>query len=276
MEAWIRANDMTTNEYPTILSFGRWGASLGLDPASMKAESWINTWDEFESSAAIPTSVWTHVALVYSNKESRLFINGQPAGTKTSPEVQTAAGTDLRIGAADIKDGVYTKFDGCIDEVRLSNRSRSPNWIWADWINVSSNNTLLAYGSVASDNDGDGIEDGWEIASFGNLTAANEFSDWDHDGFSDYSEYIAGTDPNDAQSLLTITAIKPNLATAKLLIVWQSESGQAYNVESTTNISDSIWTPVASEIIGLHPTNTLEITQAKKRFYRIKLKNNLP
>ncbi len=47
------------------------------------------------------------------------------------------------------------------------------------------------------DEDGDGIEDEWEMEFFGDLTTANATSDFDHDGYSDLVEYqhseITGT-----------------------------------------------------------------------------------
>jgi len=274
MEAWIRADNMTANQYPTILSFGRWGASLGLDPASMKEESWINTWDEAESSGTVSTSVWTQVVMVYSDRQRHFYINGQPVGMTSAPEVQTGAGTDLRIGAADVQNGEYTKFNGCIDEVRLSSCPRSSNWVWAAWMNVSSNQALLNYGPIVSDIDGDGIGDGWEMAIFSNLVRATEFSDSDHDGFSDYSEYRAGTDPNDAESFLAITAVRPQKTTGKLRIVWRSEPGQFYRVESTSNLNISSWNMITHEIQSMPPTNVLDITAENRGFYRVKLSSD--
>lgn len=53
--------------------------------------------------------------------------------------------------------------------------------------------------TVFVDTDNDGIDDNWEMYYFGDLTTANEISDYDHDGYSDLQEYlndIAGeTDP---------------------------------------------------------------------------------
>jgi hypothetical protein len=38
--------------------------------------------------------------------------------------------------------------DGVIDEVRLSDAARAPDWLWAEYMNVASNDTLAAYGAV--------------------------------------------------------------------------------------------------------------------------------
>ncbi len=47
------------------------------------------------------------------------------------------------------------------------------------------------------DTDSDGIVDAWEIHYFGNLTTANNTSDFDGDGLRDYAEYLSDTDPGD-------------------------------------------------------------------------------
>jgi uncharacterized repeat protein (TIGR02543 family) len=53
---------------------------------------------------------------------------------------------------------------------------------------------LLEYSP--SDLDKDGLDDGWERTSFGDLATSDGTGDADHDGFSDAQEGDAGTDPN--------------------------------------------------------------------------------
>ena len=43
---------------------------------------------------------------------------------------------------------------------------------------------------TVSDSDSDGIVDSWEQTYFGNLTAANATTDYDHDGYTDLVEYL--------------------------------------------------------------------------------------
>ena len=50
------------------------------------------------------------------------------------------------------------------------------------------------------DSDNDGIPDGWEINAFGNLTSADDKTDYDQDGLLDIDEYADGTDPKDPDS----------------------------------------------------------------------------
>jgi len=43
---------------------------------------------------------------------------------------------------------------------------------------------------VAADADNDGLPDNWEVVYFGNTTAANRYTDWDRDGYTDLQEYL--------------------------------------------------------------------------------------
>ena len=55
------------------------------------------------------------------------------------------------------------------------------------------------------DSDGDLIPDWWELAHFGSTTGADPNADSDGDLYSNLSEYLAGTDPLNAQSQPTVT-----------------------------------------------------------------------
>lgn len=46
--------------------------------------------------------------------------------------------------------------------------------------------------SIFVDSDNDNIDDNWEMAHFGDLTTANQTSDFDKDGYSDLQEYLNG------------------------------------------------------------------------------------
>ena len=56
---------------------------------------------------------------------------------------------------------------------------------------------VVTYETAPADSDGDGLPDNWENSRFGNLTTANATTDFDGDGSSDLSEYLAGSSPTD-------------------------------------------------------------------------------
>ncbi len=62
----------------------------------------------------------------------------------------------------------------------------------------------------------DGIPDAWRARYFGGSgTTTNSQSAWfadsDHDGLSNYQEFLAGTDPTNAASVLKLTALNQHL-----------------------------------------------------------------
>jgi hypothetical protein len=96
------------------------------------------------------TTAFHHVAFVLTNAGSspsgELFLDGVSVGTDTGNQTsRTEWNTNLRIG----RPGVSTRyFDGIADEVRVSNISRSAEWIATEYNNQNSPSTFY---SVASE-----------------------------------------------------------------------------------------------------------------------------
>ena len=87
------------------------------------------------------------------------------------------------------------------------------------------------------DANGNGISDLWEQA-YGNPAG----TDTDHDGMSNYAEFIAGTNPTNAASRLTASIeTQPNHL---LRLEWPVVPGRSYRLFSSTNLKT--WTPVTS------------------------------
>ena len=69
--------------------------------------------------------------------------------------------------------------------------------------------------------------------------------DRDGDGFSDFGEFIAGSNPTNATSRLSLlppTAVGPNLVSLR----WESAIGHAYRLWGSSNSIS--WTPVTDWI----------------------------
>ncbi len=88
------------------------------------------------------------------------------------------------------------------------------------------------------DADGDGLPDEWELQygldgqSVNGLDGSS--GDPDGDGFTNLEEYLAGTNPNDAASLLKVTA----QAGGGRSITWQSAPGKVYQILAVTNLAE--------------------------------------
>ena len=120
------------------------------------------------------------------------------------------------------------------------------------------------------DSDGDGMDDGWEITQFGNLSR-NGADDFDHDGQTDLQEYMAGTNPKDNQSILKIVQIDstPKVAFA---IHWTSLSGKYYRVQYNDTLSPLGWKNLGGDVLagGASASKTDDnVPATAHRFYRV-------
>jgi hypothetical protein len=112
-------------------------------------------------------------------------------------------------------------------------------------------NTLVAGGTVTfqgnytfADSNTNGLPDEWELATFGGLDANRKATtDTDHDGASDWAEFVAGTNPNDSLQSFQITA---SVSDGSVHLSWPSAMGRGYRVNRSTDLIH--WTPVSDWI----------------------------
>ena len=101
------------------------------------------------------------------------------------------------------------------------------------WVSLSNASALVqtAFIAAGADTDHNGLPDAWEIQNFGHL-GVDPNADPDHDGMSNWQEYLAGTDPNNGSDYLRIISYT-RVGTYNSLR-WTAEPTRLYRVERRT------------------------------------------
>lgn len=126
--------------------------------------------------------------------------------------------------------------------------------------------TILAY-----DANHDGMADAWEVANFGSLNV-DPNADPDHDGMSNYAEFIAGTNPNNPDSVLRFTDVEPQ--GGGILLNWQGTTNVTYYLQRSENLGASaVWRDISTNRLsnsGIGAFTDLTASNSVN-FYRIRV-----
>lgn len=120
-----------------------------------------------------------------------------------------------------------------------------------------------SFEATLADSDGDGLPDYWETLfeldphdpGVTNVQAGAN-GDPDHDRVENWSEYIAGTAPNDSQSVFRITFFNH---TSNAVLRFPSRSDRLYSVQTAPLATSLVWTnlPGLIDVPGSGGTDTL-------------------
>jgi subtilisin family serine protease len=102
--------------------------------------------------------------------------------------------------------------------------------------------------------------------------AALGLNDSDQDGFTDFQEYLAGTNPHDALSALRMTDLQ--FSGSDVLGLFTSVSGRTYRLEGTDNLVTPSWDPIGGNLVGtgnFYQARDPGGALSSQRFYRVKL-----
>ena len=153
---------------------------------------------------------------------------------------------------------------------------RLSGYVWSancGWISLSN---AVAY--VQTDSlwpgqlDSNGLPIPWELLNFG-TTGVDPNADPDHDGMSNAQEYQAGTDPNNAGSVLRITSASFTSAGNNASLTWSSVPTRLYRIQKTVDLNPPAWSDSGLGLIApaAGPLTTSDFFQfsAPIRFYRV-------
>ena len=124
--------------------------------------------------------------------------------------------------------------------------------------------------TMLPDVDGDGMADGWEVQhGFSTNSAADALFDFDGDGMSNRDEYLAGTNPTNALSLLKIMLTATNATQLNFV----AQPNLSYSVLWRADVGSGVWSNLTS-ITAQPLVRTVEVNAASappgpQRFLRI-------
>ncbi len=127
---------------------------------------------------------------------------------------------------------------------------------------------VLTLGGV--DSEPDGMDDDWEVAYFNNLSHDGA-ADTDGDGATDLQEFLAGTDPTNANSVFRVLTVAPAGGGTKTLL-WSGNPARSYRAEFKDDLTVASWTALTGTISWNGTTASLPDPTAggaTNRYYRV-------
>jgi hypothetical protein len=167
-----------------------------------------------------------------------------------------------------LRNGVTWPSDGTSTLVITNCQSNGTYRVVITNLAGSVNSSSVAL-TVLPDADQDGLPDIWESQYFGNSTIGIGTADTDGDGMINTEEFVAGTDPTNALSVLKIVLNATNHA----LLHFVAQTNKGYTVQYHTNLAATAWRSLTN--VGISPqVRTMQLNAPNpppesERFYRI-------
>jgi hypothetical protein len=144
---WVKVNNFPA--YTAVLTKTgsvAWDKYIGVVFNSTAARVFVNAWDtNYAVKTGLSTGTWYNVVGTYNETAGtiRIFVNGVEGVSDTYSSDITTDASNLLFGITG--DTTSYPFNGTMDEVRISNTSRSLSWINASYLTELDN--FITYGS---------------------------------------------------------------------------------------------------------------------------------
>ena len=250
------------------------GATVRLDdPASPTTDFYVDTPGNYKFQLfTVDRTLWCSSAVVTVSVPAAAPLS---AGFTATP---TNGGAPLTVTFSDTSTGTITNRlwafgDGTTSNAANTNFSftyrfpgtNSVQLFVSGPLGVGTNARPNLIVTTSVDSVGDGIPNWWRSLYFGGSgTTTNAAScataDPDGDGSGNLQEYLAGTDPTNGTSRLSVVAISnaPPPEATNIVVRWLSASNRLYRLERSTNLvsAPAFDSCVRSNIPAVPPVNT--------------------
>ena len=129
--------------------------------------------------------------------------------------------------------------------------------------------------NMVTDVDGDGLPDSWELQYFDGVTNADAGTDSDDDSFSNWDEYLCGTQPMSEFSLFELSPAGSVVTNAGggFVLEWGSATNRLYAIDRSTNLLSG-FSEIATAISSTPPMNTYTdtVNGAGPFMYRVRIR----
>ncbi len=239
-------------------------------PQSLNDPNYVNN-------AAISTTDSGLQFLVYPGTSGTAGFNVYDGTTISSNVAGTVTNVALNSVSREIALQVWTSQPAGVqrDGVRMPQFASMPaytsgtlGWIYSNgFLYVKFNHAGGAANiGFGPDSVGDGVPDSWR-SYYG---ISNDQADSDGSGFTNYQDYLAGTDPNDANSRFAVQSTQLS-GGGGFTLSWQSQPGLIYEVQYSGDLNSGVWQTVTPSFNGtggiLNWTDPNPISGSK--FYRV-------
>lgn len=266
-----------TNATSTINTTNKWAWSV--------SAGWINCRSDSTNGAVIGTYVCS--GYFYSPVSGWIHLGD---GTPTNGIRYTATTNDYGVnldGAGHLRGYAWAPSSGWISfEWTNAEAADAPKvnlktgvltgYAWSESLGYISLTNLSAYCktdrfAAAADSNTNGIADAWELETAGSLGTLSTTNDTDHDGLTDYEEYVADTDPLSAGSSFVFSSISSG--TTNVTLSWPCSDGRLYKIETRTSLTNGTGWTDAGLVISTNASTasvTLPANISTQKFYRVR------